>query len=310
MRRHADFGVVLATAVATCAVGLHASQAQDAGRGQTARVPARQGTQSAQPATSNAAATPNALAKAQRMANLLKVWEQRSTILKSLDVQIHRIDTDIAAASTVEYFGRAVLKSPDLVWLRLDMVVVDPKTEKPRIDPKTNRPVTVPFRELRCTGTEIWEYKFDDKHIFIYPLDKNQRQRALQEGPLPFLFNMNAALAKDRYAMTLEKEVPAKDNAPGYFMIRVLPLKDIDKESFSWAALQLDARYLLPTRIYLKSPDGQSSEDYQLDRVHPNIEVDDNWFVGKPIRGWQIIRNPGDAPVPKKNARGPREPAR
>ena len=29
--------------------------------------------------------------------------------------------------------------------------------------------------------------------IYIFPLDKDQRKRALEEGPLPFLFNMRAA---------------------------------------------------------------------------------------------------------------------
>jgi TIGR03009 family protein len=226
------------------------------------------------------------------MKQLLKSWEQNSARLKTLDVRIDRIDR-FPAWDAKSFEGRAILKSPNLAWLEFHKV---------RIDPATGQKTKAPEAEERivCTGNEVWHYKIPEKQIFIYPLEKDQRKRALEEGPLPFLFNMKAAEAEKRYRMRLARET--KDS----FIIQVIPLLDIDKESFSWAQVQLswikpNNDYLLPVRIVLVGPDGKSTKDYQLPRITPNAAVEDANFrgfvpkakdrLGKPI--WTVHR-PGD----------------
>ena len=78
---------------------------------------------------------------------------------------------------------------------------------------------------------------------------------------------MRADEAKKRYQMNLIAE-----NSTTY-MVTVIPLLEIDKESFSKAIIQLDRKYLLPTNIVLIAPDGKSTQDYKFSDVKPNAVV-------------------------------------
>jgi TIGR03009 family protein len=229
-----------------------------------------------------------------KMDQLLQLWEKQSARLRTLDVTIHRVDRAPAWDENEQYEGRAILKSPNLAWLNFDKVVVDAKKQK----------VRQPYEQIRCTGSEVWQYRSDSRQIFIYPLEKQDRQKALEEGPLPFLFNMRADDARGRYRMQLLKE---DDKS---YVIGVLPLKPIDQESFSKAFLQLDRRYLLPTRIYLISPDGKSTKDFTLTAIKPNVEVADENFQGKTLPNWKVVRNPDGDGKPAPVQRGARPPMR
>jgi TIGR03009 family protein len=227
-----------------------------------------------------------------KMKQLLKYWEQKSADLKTLDVKILRMDASVAWG--VEQFeGRAILQSPNRAWLDFEKLVVDQRTKKLKSRVHEDR--------IICTGSEVWHYKGATRQIFIYPLEKDQRQRALEEGPLPFLFNMKAAEAEQRYRMSLLRE----DN--GSYIVHVIPLLEIDKESFHRAMLQLTQlqdntgkEYLLPTRIVLYGPDGKSTKDYTLLRgdVKLNVAVNPKNFEGVPQQGWTVHRNPAGGLAP------------
>lgn len=211
--------------------------------------------------------------KAAKMKKLLVHWERQSAMLKTLDVTIKRIDKAEAWNVDDVYEGRAILKAPNLAFLDFKKIVVEKG--------KTKRE---PAEQIRCTGSEVWQYKFAEKQLFIYPLDREQRKRALEEGPLPFLFNMKAAEAEARYTMRLLDE-----NAAAY-MISVTPKLAIDMESFSKAYIQLDRARLLPTRIYLVHPNGKDTRDYQLSEIRANEPVNDLNFQGASPRGWRVER--------------------
>src|SRR5262249_41377051 len=168
-----------------------------------------------------------------------------------------------------------------------------------------------------CTGNEVWHYKIPGKQIFIYSLGKDQRQRALEEGPLPFLFNLKAAEAEKRYGMKLYRET--KDS----YYIAVYPRFDIDKESFSRAFVQLSRtqavgkEYLLPIWIEMISPDGKSTKDFRFSQMKPNAAVEDSNFRGvvptaKDSQGrqiWTVHRPDDNAPPPQVGAAAPAGPA-
>ncbi len=233
-----------------------------------------------------AKAAPVAAPDGQRMEQLLNLWEKQSALLKSLDVKFKRVDHSPAWGDNELYEGRAMLQSPNLAWLDFKKVGVD----------KNNKPALVPHERIVCTGKEVWQYHSPTRQIFIFPLEKQQQQRALEEGPLPFLFNMRAGEAKKRYKMSLVAE-----NEKTY-MVTVIPLLEIDKESFSKAIIQLDREYLLPTNIVLIAPDEKSTQDYKFTNVKPNAVVDARNFICKPLDPpWKVVRNPGGD--------GPRRPA-
>jgi TIGR03009 family protein len=242
------------------------------------------------------------------MDNLLLLWEGQSKKLQTLEVAIYRIDKDAAWAEEEHYLGRAAFKTPQLAFLDFRKVKLqsqaDPKAKDKKVlvpVKKDSKIVSNPYETIVCAADEVWHYRYDVKQIFIYPLDKNQRKRALEEGPLPFLFNMRAAEARQRYAMVLQHEDEK------IYTVMIKPRLPEDQESFSIAWINLDKNFLLPLRIYLLAPDKKSSKDFKLSQIQPNKEVKANLFIGvDPGKPWKVERNPGGAPVPAAgNARKP-----
>jgi TIGR03009 family protein len=258
MRRVGTYAFVLAVSVAATATA--------------ARAVAQEPRRAPQPEARRAPQAPAAqLPDPQRMKQLLKVWEQQSANLKSLDVKIDRTDNS-PAWGVEEFKGRAMLESPNRAFLDFA------KVEK-------GKPQPVPQERIVCTGQEVWQYRSDTKQIFIYPLEKQAQQRALEEGPLPFLFNMRAADAEARYNMALVNETPS------YFVISVVPKLRIDQESFSKAFLQLNRNTYLPDKIFLVSPDGNSTKEFRLSDVRPNIEIPPQNFQVKVLGPpWTVHR--------------------
>jgi TIGR03009 family protein len=239
----------------------------------------------AQPAAPQQA-QPAAPADPAKMERLLQLWEGQSSRLKTLDAVIFRSDYNLAWEEYEYFEGRAIFKSPNLAYVDFRKIQQD-KDNKPVKDPKTKAWVSAPKDRIVCTGNEVWQYESDTKQIFIYPLEKNEAAKALEEGPLPFLFNMKAADAKKRYHMTLMNE------AAGFYTIGVRPKLQVDQQEFSQAFIRLDRKFLLPIQIVLHSPDGKFRKDFQLSHIQPNIAVKDETFQGKADPSWKVVRNPG-----------------
>jgi TIGR03009 family protein len=241
------------------------------------------------------------------MPQLLADWEGQSKKLDTLELAIYRIDKDPQWGDEEHYLGRAAFKNPQLAFLDFRKVKMeeqpDPKDKaKKKLVPfmKNKQIVSVPFETIVCTGQEVWQYRYDVKQIFIFPLDKDQRKRALEEGPLPFLFNMRAADAQQRYKMEL------KGQDEKLYLVRIEPLLQQDQDTFSTAWVYLDKEFLLPKRIFLLAPNGKMTKDFHLSQIQPNKQVDPRLFVGvNPGNQFKIERNPG-GPAPANNPRARR----
>ena len=256
----------------------------------------------AQPRAEPAAAKIAPPVDPKRLARLLAQWEQESSRLKTLDVDISRVDKDPAWDEDEHYQGRALLKSPDLAWLDFGKVAY--KNGMPVRD-KNGDEVVTPWERIICTGKEVWQYKSDSSQIFIFPLDANPNQRALDEGPLPFLFNFREAEARQRYDMNLIEE------RPQHYWIGISPKNVKDRDVFIQAFIQLDKELFLPTRIYLIAPNGKSKKDFKLTKIKPNVPVMPKNFEGTdPGPPWKVVDNrqePG--PNPGRGQAKPPAPA-
>jgi TIGR03009 family protein len=245
-----------------------------------------------------------------RMEWLLQQWEKQSSLLKSLDVMLSRTDSTPAWGDLEFYEGRALFKAPNLAFIDFNKIEQDEK-KKRVIDPKTKKFVSKPYERIVCTGAEVWQYRSDVQQIFVFPLEKDEQQKAIEEGPLPFLFNMRADDAKKRYQMTLISEDEKS------FGVSILPKLQVDKESFSRAFVKLDAKYLLPLRIVMVSPDRKSTKDFTLNpsQMYPNKPINEKNFEGRPLGPpWKVIRNPAGEERPRaglsrKRPEGLGEPA-
>ncbi|WP_337177586.1 outer membrane lipoprotein-sorting protein [Paludisphaera sp.] len=240
-----------------------------------------------------AAAQPPARAQAAAdidVETLLKRWEGQSTKLKTLDVTIFRTDR-VPSFDEIEYFeGRALFKNPNLAFIDFRKIKQDPQGKPLKKDDGSWD--SIHDERIQCTGSEVWQYRSDTRQIFIFPLEKDQAEKAIEEGPLPFLFNMKAEEAKDRYEM----KMLAPPDASSY-AVAITPKLDVDRESFSRASVQLDRSFMLPVRILLVSPDGKSTKDFKMESVKPNVAVDGKNFVGQEFEKWKVVRNPtGETP--------------
>ena len=204
--------------------------------------------------------------------------------MKELDAEFTRQDKSPAWQEEAEYKGRALLKSPDLAYLDFEKFESAQKKH-------------VHHERIICTGKEVFHYQTASRQIFIYPLSKEERSRALEEGPLPFLFNMKADKAKQRYKMNLLSE-----NDLGAW-IQILPLEKIDQESFSKVYVLLNKQKFLPDRLILWAPNGKDTQDYKFKTIKMNSNIDVTNFEGKiPATGWDVVRNPaGTQPAPGGN---------
>ncbi len=235
----------------------------------------------AQQAKAAPAKTPEEIAAlAKRMDQLLATWEQRSAQVKELDAEFTRKDHSPAWQENTEYKGRALLKSPDLAYL--DFLKFDPAEKKHNH-----------YERIICTGKEVYHYQTASRQIFIFPLSAEERSRALEEGPLPFLFNMKADRAKQRYKMLLRSE-----NEQGAW-IEIQPLEKIDQESFSKVYVLLNKEKFLPDRLVLYAPNGKDTQDYKFVSIKMNSGVADANFQGViPKEGWDVVRNPAPGAQP------------
>jgi TIGR03009 family protein len=294
---------LLSFLVAFCGTGLALAIAQE---GERLKGPARR--QSATSARAGNQPQPPGIS----MDDLLRLWEGQSAKLKTLEVSIYRIDKDPAWWDQEEhYLGHAAFKSPQLAYLDFRKVKlhpeVDPKDKnKKRLvpDKKNNQVVSTPYQTIVCTGPEVWDYHYDVKQIYIYTLDKDERRRAIAEGPLPFLFNMKASEARARYNMVLHGQDDKR------YLVKIEPLLPEEQQRYSIAWIYLDRDYLLPTRIVLVAPDKKSYQSFTLSAIKPNIQPDERFFkVVNPGKPWKVERNPGErGPSPPANARARRRP--
>ena len=136
--------------------------------------------------------------------------------------------------------------------------------------------------------------------VFVFPLDKQVRQKALQQGPLPFLFNMKAAEAKQRYSMRLLKQDANE------YLIGIVPNVGIDKDSFSKAFLWLNKTTFLPNKLWLLPENNLKSRvEYTFtgpnNTIATNVAMDKAIFGFAKIKDWKVIVNPGQGGRGRRN---------
>lgn len=214
-----------------------------------------------------------------KMEDLLVRWEAQSKTVQSLSVKYTRTDVSQLFDTKTVYHGEAKLKSPDFVYLDF-YEVVDGKA-KPTFSER-----------IVCDGKNVYQFIGPDKRIWVFPLDKDAQVKALNQGPLPFLFNMSVAKAKARYDMRFVSET--KD----YYVILITPKLAIDAEEYSQALVKLhklETGRFLPEAIRLWSPEGKDTRTFNFgqDALKENEPISNNWFDGpKMVNELSQVKNP------------------
>ena len=215
------------------------------------------------------------------MEEILKLWEKKSVEIETLSADFERIDVNRLFKTRTLFRGQAVLKSPNLACLHY--MKYDPAKK----DPKNPKAGWSFFERVVCSGDEVYDYSADTKTVSIFPMPKDQTRRAIEEGPLRFLFNMRVAEVKRRYIMDLTGKTDAA------YEIRVIPLLKEDKQAFSQAYILLNKKTFLPDAMLLYSPEGKgNTQEYSFKTVLKNKKVDEKFFQFQEYPGYKKIVNP------------------
>lgn len=253
---------------------------------------ARQGQAPARPAAGKvqAAARPaNAvppkpvddLVARRKMEELLVRWEAQSKTVTSLSVEYTRTDFSKLFGATTQFQGKARLKSPDFVYLDFYEVV-------------DGKPNGVFSERIVCDSKNVYQFLGPPKRIFVYPQEKDAKIKSLNQGPLPFLFDMSVAKAKARYEMVFEEE--RKD----YYLIKIIPKLAIDREEYSQALVKLrkleNGRFV-PEAIRLWDPQGNDTKTFAFGKesLKENAAIANSWYDGPTmVKELSALKNPKD----------------
>jgi TIGR03009 family protein len=115
------------------------------------------------------------------------------------------------------------------------------------------------FDRIVFTGTHIYQFRPQEKTLFVIPVAPQQGGKTPDDGPLPFLFGMRSETATKRYQFAV-RAATTKEQAEWYTYVQVTPNFARDQADFSQAELTIlnkDTSAVLkdmPKRIYYTEP--------------------------------------------------------
>jgi len=111
-----------------------------------------------------------------------------------------------------------------------------------------------------CTGDAVFEFRADLKEVREHPLPPNMRGKAIVDGPMPFVFGVEAQKAKARYWMRIT--TPAEAVAKSQVWIEAYPKFAKDAGNF----------YKIDVILQFAVENGQVTklEPFAINMVHPN----------------------------------------
>jgi TIGR03009 family protein len=235
----------------------------------------------AAPKSASVGPTPLTPEQQKQIDEILAKWEQASSQIKTMYAEFEQLDKLALVQVSKKYQGQAYLQRPNLA-------VLDLKRE----DKEKN--TYVPERRIVSTGKEVLEFDAAQRQVTVFPLPEDLQQRALEEGPLPFLFNMKVAEFKKRYHAYLHTSDEKS------YTIVIQPLQAIDRDAFLTAKLVLNREKLLPDAIYTLSANREDQQHYLIKKLIINGTFSESMFAWNPAesqkmaqKGWRIVVNPG-----------------
>jgi len=221
---------------------------------------------------------------------VLQAWEQNGKQVRTFECQFTRFEYDLVFGDgrtpRFEDKGQIKYAAPDKGLFRV---------EAPRQE------------QWVCDGESVFEYKFKEKQLIEHRLPPELQHNAIADGPLPFLFGMEAQKLKERYFL----RVTSSDPNQGEVRLEAHPKYRKDAANFRQADLIL--RNMQPFGVQIHSPNGKSRTVYVLENIRVNprdplnpldplkIFHSDPFRAATP-RGWQKIV---DDPPPVQPAQVP-----
>lgn len=240
---------------------------------------------------------------------ILKDWETSSAKIQQLRGEHTKITYDYTWDVEKKATGTFYYQAPDKGSFVVEGIV----PQKSDVSKKTNaqkKPFTLkPESSERwvCDGVNILQIDDTAKTYAKFPIPPEQQGKNIIEGPLPFLFGMKAAQAKQRYFLQLDPKLTNDKQ----ICLQVQPRRREDAANWAQATVLIMRDTFLPKAVKLIDPTGKMETVYifeNLDQKKPVIIV--NNPLTPNLRGYkQIVPNAAAtapaADVKTKEARTP-----
>lgn len=162
-----------------------------------------------------------------------------------------------------------------------------------------------------CTGDAVFEFRADLKQVREHPLPPELRGKAIADGPMPFVFGVEAAKMKARYWLRI---ITPQDKQADQVWLEVFPRYAKDAANFAKIDVVLSFAHnngtvtkLEPFALNMHLPNGKDRTVYQFSNMQTNSVLGNlQQFIGIFVRpstpfGWQhqVVEAPaGVDPVP------------
>jgi TIGR03009 family protein len=209
--------------------------------------------------------------EAAALENLLTDWERRNKEIHVLESKFFRWKYDTA-------FGNGQPPPPDEGVLKFaapdkGLMKIDAK------DPKQSE-------QWLCDGKSIYQFSYPEKVVTEFVMPKELQGKGIGDGPLPFVFGIEAQKLKQRYFMRIITPPTVQNEV----WLEAYPRFQQQAAEFSKVQVILQiagpTKSLLPYAIQIYTPNGKDRTVYQLQE--PSINPPGNWI---PIIGrdwWKV----------------------
>lgn len=236
-------------------------------------------------------------------------WQAHSQSTRDLDCKFTRWHFDMFAAPAGVAATRAdgVVKyaAPDKGLFRVDRLVyfIGMQQGKPQFKEQPGQ-----YGEhWVCNGTQLIEFDRSKEECRIQDLPPQMQGKGILNGPLPFVFNLNAQQIQQRYWVRL-----VDVQKPGIVLVEAWPKRQEDRSQYKLVQIALNKETFVPQALLLYSPNFDQKtaprwDHYEFTQVKRNTigaglqRFLNNFIPEKPPSNWKIIREkfvpPAEPPI-------------
>jgi TIGR03009 family protein len=245
--------------------------------------------------------SPQQLAK---LDNLLNDWEMRNKQIQVLESKFFRWKYDSVfhgpsnSPPPKPDEGELKFAAPDKAWMKIE--AKDPAQSE----------------QWLCDGKSVYQWDYKQKAVMEWMLPPDLQGKGIGEGPLPFVFGIEAQKLKQRYYM----QIITPPNVQNEVWLEAYPRFQHDAANYSKVQVILQvvgpARTLFPYAIQVYAPNEKDRTVYQLQdpQINPRRLIRDifgtDWTKPSIERGWTKRTETPEAPANQSGANAAMPPRR
>ena len=221
--------------------------------------------------------------------NLLNDWEKRNKQINLLESKFYRWKYDSVFGPSNSPppkpdDGELKFAAPDKAWMKIE--AKNPAQSE----------------QWLCDGKSVFQWDYKQNVVMEWMLPPDMQGKGIGDGPLPFVFGIEAQKLKQRYYM----QIITPPNVQNEVWLEAFPRFQHDAANYSKVQVILQivgaTRTLFPYAIQIYAPNEKDRTVYQLQepKINPRCLFGDmfgsDWTKPSVLRGWtKRTETPPDA---------------